>query len=398
MSVLEQGRIAGASQQMRRSPSAVSRSISILEDKFGRPLLTRSRAGFSATAEGKLIAARCRIINEELHALRELLRRSGNKVTRADSASLFRMQFDISRLRALAAVHDFGSVQRASQLLSLSQPAISSSIRHLETDLGVDLFSRTQKGMIATPAGVSATICAKRILAEMRKMKDDVASADGVSSGLVCVGGLAYSRNALLPEALKRILIEFPNIVVRTVEGPIGALLIAMHAGEVDVLICARPDPALLESVTVEPVVEDSMGLFVCNTHPLAGASNVTARDLLQYPFILPPLGSITRQLLEKAFVETAGRGPQGVVETSSYSIIRKLLVNSDQISFRSMSEFREEMAEGRIVALKLDFELPSRSICLLQRRGVKMTSAISDFLAVTREIAVLARPQTRAT
>src|SRR3546814_6291093 len=94
------------------------------------------------------------------------------------------MQFDVSHLRALAAVHDFGSVQRASQLLGISQPAVSSSIRHLEADLGIELFSRTPKGMMATPAGVLGALCAKRILAELRKMKDDIASIDGGSSGL----------------------------------------------------------------------------------------------------------------------------------------------------------------------------------------------------------------------
>src|SRR3546814_7213686 len=77
--------------------------------------------------------------------------------------------------------------------------------------------------MMATPAGVLGALCAKRILAELRKMKDDIASIDGGSSGLVCVGGLAYSRKTLLPEAIRRTLWAFPRIVVRTVEGPHGA-------------------------------------------------------------------------------------------------------------------------------------------------------------------------------
>src|SRR3546814_14736604 len=72
------------------------------------------------------------------------------------------------------------------------------------------------------------------------KMKDDIDSIDGGSSGLVGVGGLAYSRKTLLPEAIRRTLWAFPRIVVRTVEGPIGALIGAMHAGDIDALICAR--------------------------------------------------------------------------------------------------------------------------------------------------------------
>src|SRR3546814_4668128 len=86
----------------------------------------------------------------------------------------------------------------------------------------------------------SSDVCSSDLLAELRKMKDDIASIDGGSSGLVCVGGLAYSRKTLLPEAIRRTLWAFPRIVVRTVEGPIGALIGAMPAGDIDALICAR--------------------------------------------------------------------------------------------------------------------------------------------------------------
>src|SRR3546814_1578675 len=124
-------------------------------------------------------------------------------------------------------------------------------------------------------------------------MKDDIASIDGGSSGLVCVGGLAYSRKTLLPEAIRRTLWAFPRIVVRTVEGPIGALIGAMHAGDIDALICARPDSTLLDGVSVEPIVRDRMGLFVASHHPLARRRGLAAQDLLPFSFILPPVGSI---------------------------------------------------------------------------------------------------------
>ncbi len=387
LTVLQHGRISLAGEQLHRSPSAVSRSIAILEKKFGRALLARSQSGVSPTSEGELVAARCQIIQSELTDLRDRLTGASDSDVRAN-ASIFQLHIDVSRLRAVIAVHDFGSVQRACQLLAVSQPAVSTSIRHLETDLAVELFSRNPTGMIATPAGISSTLCFKRVLSELRKMKDDVDSFDGVSSGLVSVGGLAYSRSALLPETISRSLSSYPQIVVRTVEGPIGALLASMHAGEIDVLICAHPNPALIEGVSVEPIARDPMGLFVSADHPLAHRKGLTARDVLEYPFILPPRGSVTRDLLEGVFVETVGRPPQGSVETSSYSVIRYLLLNSDLICFRSRIEFASEMPLERITRLDLDFDLPARNICLLQRQGVRQTAAVKDVLDIVRQVA----------
>ncbi len=115
----------------------------------------------------------------------------------------------------------------------------------------------------------------------------------------------------------------------------------------------------------------------------------MTVRDVLHYPFILPPRGSVTRDMLENVFLEIDGRPPQGSVETSSYSVIRYLLLNSNLICFRSRIEFASEMPLGRIVRLDLDFTLPARNICLLQRQGVRRTAAVDDFLEIVRRVAV---------
>src|SRR5690606_26755473 len=131
--------------------------------------------------------------------LRDQLMHAHGTDVRAN-ASIFQMHIDVSRIRALVAIHDFGSVRRACQALSVSQPAVSASLRHLEADLGIGLFSRTPTGMVPTPAGIVGALSFKRILSELRKIKDDVDSFEGTPSGLVSVGGLAYSRSALLPE------------------------------------------------------------------------------------------------------------------------------------------------------------------------------------------------------
>ncbi|ESR24894.1 LysR family transcriptional regulator [Lutibaculum baratangense] len=388
MAVVDCGRISAAGDALRRSHSAIARSLEMLETRFGRPLLTRSRAGVAPTPAGLACDARCRIIENELASLRDLLERSGHAGLRGRQACLFRMQVDVSRLRALVSVHNLGSVQGAAHLLSVTQPAVSSSIRALETDLGVALFVRTPRGMIPTPAGASVAMASRRILSELRRIDDDIASLRGAPSGLVCIGGLAYSRNAVLPRAIKEVVGRFPQIVVRTVEGPLDSLLVAMHAGEVDVIICARPEAVMLEGVKVETLLRDRMKLFVSRDHPLAGRKAVPAGEVLDYPFILPPVGTVTRALLVSTFRAVAGRDPEGAVETSSYTIIRKLVMESRQICFRSVSEFSPEGEDVSIVPLDLAFDLPAREICLLQRKGAILTAAAADALAVLRDVA----------
>lgn len=385
---MESGRVAAAGEKLRRSPSAISRSIAILEEKFGCTLAMRAHDGISPSPEGELVAARCDIIQSELDDLRHQLTQAHGDSLHAN-ASTFQMHVDVSRIRAVIAVHDFGSVQRACKSLSISQPGVSATLRHLEEDLGIELFSRTPTGMVPTLAGVISTLSFKRILSELRKMKDDIDSFAGEPSGLVCVGGLAFSRSALLPEAISRTQNRYPQILLRTVEGPIHALISAMHAGDIDILICAQPDPTLLEGVDIEPIVTDDMNLYVSKDHPLARRKKLSAEDLLDHAFILPPQNTITRDMLDCVFAKETGAMPSGAVETSSYAVIRYLLLHSELISFRSIKEFHADLPTGNIVALDLDFALPKRQICLLQRTGVKRTAAVTEFLEIVRQISV---------
>ena len=133
-----------------------------------------------------------------------------------------------------------------------------------------------------------------------------------------------------------------------------------LRAGGVRRVLCAAPRSNAAEkacSLAHSCGVDTSYSSFVIT---VAGRKKLNGEDVIQYPFILPPIGSITRKLLDKAFQETTGRTPEGSVETSSYTIIRKLLVGTRQVCFRSVSEFSHDLSDRQIVQLDVDFDLPS--------------------------------------
>ena len=96
----------------------------------------------------------------------------------------------------------------------------------------------------------------------------------------------------------------------------------------------------------------------------------------------------MTRDILDEFLSGSTTGRPLPRIETSSYSIIRKLLISTDNIAFRSLREFAAEDSDGRIIPLDLAFELPSRTICLLQRGDIRLTSAVQNFLEVLHDVA----------
>jgi LysR family transcriptional regulator, regulator for genes of the gallate degradation pathway len=384
--VLEAGSVTAAGAALRRSPSSVSRSVALLEQGLGAALLDRSAFGLTPTVEGRLVAGRCATIRAELDRCKTQLGRDHRAGLR-DNAAVFAMLADLAHLRALIAVDDHHSVQRAADQLGLTQPAVSYSLRQLEADLGLALFTRLTTGMAATPAGAAMSLCARRIIAEIARIHDDIRSAGGIPSGIVRVGGLPYSRGVLLPDAIKMVLAREGGVEIRTVEGPIETMISALRIDEIDALICAYPERRLLEGIEVEQIAEDQLGFFVSHDHPLADRRRLALSNLTAHSFILPPSGSITRRMMEEFFAASGLPPPVGRAETSSSSLIRNLLRGSDYIAFRSMREFSEQIPDSRIVGLDIDMTLPTRTICVLRRQGSVPTAAVQVFLSALREV-----------
>src|SRR5882757_3599892 len=81
----------------------------------------------------------------------------------------------LHQLAALVTASESGSLRQAAEKLRLSQPALSRSIRELESELGVKLLERTSLGVEPTDYGKALILRSKIVESELRRAKDDIA-------------------------------------------------------------------------------------------------------------------------------------------------------------------------------------------------------------------------------
>ena len=103
---------------------------------------------------------------------------------------------EIYQLRQFAAVAKTENMTRAAQSLSMEQPAVSKTIRNLESELGAELFERTGKGLRRTEQGDILLRYARAILnAELdarREIEESLHRAGGLCiCALSCVERLS---------------------------------------------------------------------------------------------------------------------------------------------------------------------------------------------------------------
>ncbi|MBQ9912547.1 MAG: LysR family transcriptional regulator [Firmicutes bacterium] len=81
---------------------------------------------------------------------------------------------ELTQLRQFVCIVESGTMLKASELLYVSQPALSNSIKSLEIELGVDLFERRGKKLVLTNAGRSLYISAKEAIELLDTVKEDL--------------------------------------------------------------------------------------------------------------------------------------------------------------------------------------------------------------------------------
>jgi LysR family transcriptional regulator of gallate degradation len=86
-----------------------------------------------------------------------------------------RIELNMRQLRALVAVSQGGSVHRAASILHVTQPAVTRAIHELEKSLGLELFERTARGMVATAVGAILVERTQRAFAQLVQAEHELA-------------------------------------------------------------------------------------------------------------------------------------------------------------------------------------------------------------------------------
>ena len=368
--VASAGSVAAAADDLYRVPSAVTRSISELEDALGKQLFDRHARGMTLTAYGELVLVRAQRIEREFEEARVQLSTRGGIAPKVDVQSLFAAMLNGRRLAVVASLAEKRNMSSVACEFGISQPAISAALKDLESGLGTTLFERTARGLVPTGAGEIVAFFFKRVLAELRHIGPDLAASEGMLQGTVHVGALPLGRTQILPQAIAALLSAHPRLHVATLESPYESLAASLRSGDIDFIIGALRAPDDARQLQQQPLFEDCISLIARAGHPLARVGRVDFRALGQATWVLSRQGSPSRELLERFFSGARQPPPEPAVETGDLALVRGLLLESDMLTALSAHQLRHEIRSGSLVALDFPLGRTQRQIGLTQRLG----------------------------
>ncbi|WXL26981.1 LysR family transcriptional regulator [Ectopseudomonas mendocina] len=290
----------------------------------------------------------------------------------------------LRQLQLLISLDELGSIHKAADAMSITQPGATKALSEIESALGAVLFVRTSKGLEANDLGRCVVRYARLISTDMAHLREEMLSILQGHGGRLSVGTI-MGAVPMLVDALARLRQEQPDLSVSVVEDTSARLLNLLDQGRLDLVICRT-------SVSRRPDAYDSRGnhqeelILVANPgHPLAGSETLELRQLVSSRWIVFPVNMPLRLTLEREFREAGLSFPQYPIQTSStFTTLAMLLQDTNLVALMPWDVARVPVEQGMLIQLPLHIRSRSEPYEIVTRRGVElsnMTHALIEIL-----------------
>jgi DNA-binding transcriptional LysR family regulator len=276
-------------------------------------------------------------------------------------------------------------MQKAAQMVHMSQPAISKMVLEIEEIFGARLFERTRRGVEPTAAGDALVQRARLLLVDAAAAREEVASVVAGTAGVVRVGVQPVVESDLLRRAILRLRQEAPGLTVALQEGAREGLMEALAHGDLDCVIGRLAAGDSEAGFQQEVLCELPVAIVAGRHHPLARRKRVGWSELAGFEWILPPLQAPVRHAIEAQFAAVRVAPPTARITSTSILTNRALVENSALLAVIPEATARYYAGTGALVILPVRLEIALPPVGILTRR-TPVSSAAGRFLAAIRQ------------
>lgn len=211
------------------------------------------------------------------------------------------------------------SMTDAARRLNVSQPAISTVLKHAEQRLGMKLFERAGGRLFPTPEAIALFPEVEHIFARLEALALSAQGLREAASGVLSVAAAPTLANVLLPAAIAAFIAERPQVRVQLNTLATTQVITAVRDHATDLGLVYEPASPLADDIMVNPIGTFRVACVLPADHPLAAKATIGPEDLRGVPLVTfgarTPFGS----RLAAAFADV-GQPFEARVETSSSS------------------------------------------------------------------------------
>lgn len=263
------------------------------------------------------------------------------------------------QLRHLLMLAKHRNFRKAADALFITQPALTKSIRNLESQLDVTLFDRKSQSVDPTPHCEVLLEHARRVIRELEDARHSLDAMTSELQGQLRVGSGPVIVLGRVSQAISRLLAAHPQLSVKITIESWNNLSDLLREGRLHLFVADveelldQPDLEIIELGKVRSV-------YACRPdHPLAGSGGILPENLLDYPLAVPSLprrfiqwlrANAPRGIDPEAYVDRVCR-----VNCESMTVLRRIARDTNLITGGPISMFEPAFASGELVELAFE-------------------------------------------
>jgi LysR family hydrogen peroxide-inducible transcriptional activator len=284
---------------------------------------------------------------------------------------------NLRALQYLVKLADLRHFSKAAEACFVSQPTLSTQIRKLEEELGVQLVERSPRQVMLTQAGEDIAGRARLVLNDVDQIREVARRCANPAKGTLRLGLFPTLAPYLLPHVVPQLRNEFPQLKLQLVEEKSEDIVNMLNQGSLDAALLALPVSE--ESLEIEVLFEEPFLLALPVHHPLSSRDEIRMDDLEGTELLLLEEGHCLREhALEVCAL--AGARERFDFHATSMETLRQMVAAEVGITLMPMLSVKPPIAQTENMILRpFSSPAPSRTIALVWRGNSAIASLAKD-------------------
>jgi len=273
----------------------------------------------------------------------------------------------------IAQSHTFA---QAAEKMCLSQPALSSAIKKMESQLGGVLFSRTTRKMALSPEGRQFLPVAVRLIGDWQDAFSDLHNVFSLGQGKLSIAAMPSFAAGLLPSILQQFKTEFPNIKLSVADVVMESVIKDVQGGRAEIGFSFEHKN--MDGLEFYPILTDNFIAVLPANHPLSKHPVLSWSHIALYPFVAMNKGSAIRQWID-SFMEINQLSLNIVVEASQLATLGQFVKHDLGVSVVP-ALCQEQMLSKDLVCLKIHESGLSKRVGVIRQKKGNLSSVAASF------------------
>ena len=283
--------------------------------------------------------------------------------------------------RVFYTVAKSGSLTKAAEELYISQPAVSRSIKQLETQLGVTLFTRTHRGMTLSAQGGKVIFPeVERALGLLEEAENRITEMNTSATGTLRIGASDTIFQYFLADKIAEFHERFPAVKIELMADFTPDTIEKLKADKCDVAFVNLPITADNDLKLHANCMRLNDTFIVGEKYKELAEKPVPLSTLKKYPLDLMDENTIARRSLNN-FLSSVGVSFAPAIEVGSWDLMKRLVAKGMGVGVIPKEYAKTRLDEKTLYEVKTDISLPVRSVGILLKKNASVSYALHCFI-----------------